>query len=108
MFIYSDLMLKLEMCISLLATNWKSSFLLMDSGVFGMKPNFESMSRAELKTYVLKNREDIEAIRALFHHPDGKWITMPPMFTSDGEPIEENIRIGEEALKKRIEQEKNK
>jgi hypothetical protein len=73
-----------------------------------MKPNFEAMSRAELKAYVLQNREDLEAIRALLHHPDGKRITMPPMFTSEGEPIEENIRIGEEALKKRIDQERNK
>jgi hypothetical protein len=73
-----------------------------------MKPNFEAMSRSELKAYVLQNREDIGAIRAFFHHPEGEWTTMPPMFTPDGEPIEENIRIGEEALKKRIEQEKNK
>jgi hypothetical protein len=42
----------------------------------------------------------LEAIRALFHRPDvaGKWVTMPPMFDATGQPIEETIRFGEEAL----------
>ncbi|UBF26655.1 hypothetical protein K9N68_01185 [Kovacikia minuta CCNUW1] len=70
-----------------------------------MKPNYSEMSRAELKDYVLEHREDLEAIRALFHHPDveGKWITMPPMFDENVQPIEENIRLAEEIFRKRIE-----
>jgi hypothetical protein len=68
-----------------------------------MKPNFEEMSIADLRAYVLKNRDDDEAIRVLFHHPKLKWKTMPPMFTNEGVPIEENIRIAEEAIRKRTE-----
>ncbi|HEY9654028.1 MAG TPA: hypothetical protein V6C50_00925 [Crinalium sp.] len=30
-----------------------------------MKPDFESMSKADLRAYVLKNREDLEAVRSL-------------------------------------------
>jgi hypothetical protein len=80
----------------------------MDSGDLSMQPNFEQMSVPDLRAYVLSHRDDIEAIRALFNHPDleSRWVTMPPMFTPDGEPIEENIRLGEEALKQRIERER--
>jgi hypothetical protein len=70
-----------------------------------MKPNFEQMSVSDLRVYVLEHRDDIEAIRALFHHPTLKWQTMPPLSTPDGAPIEENIRLAEEAIKQRIEQE---
>ncbi|WP_198525380.1 DUF6887 family protein [Kamptonema formosum] len=49
-----------------------------------MKPNFEQMSVPELRAYVLEHRDDIEAIRALFHHPSLKWKTMPPLFTPEG------------------------
>ncbi len=68
-----------------------------------MKPNFEQMSVPELRAYVLSHRDDIEAIRALFHHPSLKWKTMPPLVTQDGLPIEENIRIAEEAIRQRAE-----
>jgi hypothetical protein len=68
-----------------------------------MKPNFEQMSVPELRAYVLGHRDDIEAIRALFHHPSLKWKTMPPLVTQDGLPIEENIRIAEEAIRQRAE-----
>ncbi|MER3432218.1 MAG: hypothetical protein C4288_01985 [Leptolyngbya sp. ERB_1_1] len=64
-----------------------------------MKPDFSTMSRKELKEYVLQNREDDEAIRAYLYHPDAKWITMPPMFDESGNPIEENIKFAEETLK---------
>ncbi|MBW4474046.1 MAG: hypothetical protein KME45_27280 [Stenomitos rutilans HA7619-LM2] len=30
-----------------------------------MTPDFESMSKAELRAYVLENREDLEAVRSL-------------------------------------------
>jgi len=68
-----------------------------------MKPNFKEMSVPELRKYVLTHREDMEAIRALFHHPSLKWTTMPPLVTGDGMPIEENIQLAEEAIKKRVE-----
>jgi hypothetical protein len=73
-----------------------------------MKPNFEEMSVPELRAYVLTHREDDEAIRALFHHPSLKWKTFPPMFTEDGQPVEENIRIAEEALCKKLEEDRRK
>jgi hypothetical protein len=73
-----------------------------------MKPNFEQMSVPELRAYVLAHRDDIEAIRALFHHPTLKWKTMPPLVTQDGLPIEENIRIAEEAIRQRAEREHQK
>jgi thioester reductase-like protein len=68
-----------------------------------MKPNFKKMSVPELRKYVLAHRDDMEAIRALFHHPSLKYQEMPPLVTGDGLPIEENIRIAEEAIKQRVE-----
>src|SRR4028118_1833177 len=68
-----------------------------------MKPNFKQMSVPELRKYVLTHRDDMEAIRALFHHPSLKYHQMPPLVTEDGAPIAENIRIAEEAIKKRAE-----
>lgn len=75
-----------------------------------MKPNFAEMSRSQLKAYVLEHRDDLEAIRALFHHPDveGKWIKMPPIFDEHGHPIEENIHYAEEILQRRAEEERQK
>lgn len=73
-----------------------------------MKPNFEEMSVPELRAYVLAHRDDIEAIRALFYHPTLKWKTMPPLVTQDDLPIEENIRIAEEAIRQRAERDREK
>jgi hypothetical protein len=73
-----------------------------------MKPNFKQMSVPELRKYVLTHREDMEAIRALFHHPSLKYQEMPPLVTGDSMPIAENIRIAEEAIKKRVEIEREK
>lgn len=70
-----------------------------------MKPNFERMKIEELRAYVLAHREDEEAIRALFHHPSLKWVLMPPLYSEDGQPIEQNISLAEEALRQRIEKE---
>ncbi|MGH1395142.1 MAG: DUF6887 family protein [Trichormus sp.] len=67
-----------------------------------MKPNFEQMSVPELRKYVLAHRDDMEAVRALFHHPSLKWKTMPPLATADGTRVEENIRIADEVIKQRI------
>lgn len=72
-----------------------------------MKPNFEQMTNPELKAYILNHRDDDEALRALFsrRHPSDEEATWyGPFTTADGTPIEENIRIAEEAIKQRIEQ----
>lgn len=76
-----------------------------------MKPNFEEMSRSELKAYVLSHRDDDEAIRIFFgrrNPPDSKATWYGPMTTPEGLPIEENIRIAEEAIKQRVEIDREK
>jgi len=76
-----------------------------------MKPNFSQMSTKELRAYVLANRKDIEALEILFSRrtPDSEAIIYPSMFTEDGKPIEENMRIIEEAMIQKVQQEnKNK
>jgi hypothetical protein len=72
-----------------------------------MKPDFEAMTNQELTAYVLAHRDDNEAIRILFSRrtpPDSEATWYGPMFAEDGTPIEENIRIAEEAIRRRIEQ----
>jgi redox-sensitive bicupin YhaK (pirin superfamily) len=72
-----------------------------------MKPNFEAMTSKQLTAYILAHRDDDEAIRVLFSRrnpPDSEATWYGPMVTEDGTPIEENIRIAEEAIKQRIEQ----
>lgn len=46
-----------------------------------MKPNFKAMSRKELKAYVLKHRDDSEAISAYIEKSEveGNWVTRPPL-----------------------------
>ncbi|MEG4968616.1 hypothetical protein QUB11_18540 [Microcoleus sp. B6-A1] len=76
-----------------------------------MKPNFDEMSRSELKAYVLSHRDDDEAIRVFFgrrNPPDSKATWYGPMCTPEGVPIEENIRIAEEAIKQRVEIDREK
>jgi vacuolar-type H+-ATPase subunit I/STV1 len=68
-----------------------------------MKPNFNEMTVPELRKYVLAHRDDMEAIRALFHHPSLRYQEMPPLVTEDGMPSAENLRLAEEAIKKRAE-----
>jgi len=71
-----------------------------------MKPNFEAMSKAELKAYVLSHRDDDEAIKVFFgrrNPPDSEATWYGPMCTPEGLPIEENIRVAEEAIRKRAE-----
>lgn len=71
-----------------------------------MKPNFDKMSKAELKAYVLSHRDDDEAIRVLFSRrnpPDSEATWYGPICTPEGVPIEENIQIAEEAIRKRAE-----
>lgn len=68
-----------------------------------MKPNFEAMNKAELKAYVLKHRDDLEAIRFLFRVPPGVEVKQyPPVCTEEGVPIEENIGIMQKAIQKKI------
>ncbi|MDJ0619143.1 MAG: hypothetical protein QNJ63_20780 [Calothrix sp. MO_192.B10] len=73
-----------------------------------MKPNFAQMSTEELRAYVLAHREDIEALEILFSRrtPDSEAIIYPSMFTEDGKPIEENMRIIEEAIIQKVQQKK--
>ncbi len=56
-----------------------------------MKPNFERMTRQELKAYVLAHRDDAEAIRSLFNRrsPDetATWYS-----TNSHQEIEEILR----------------
>ena len=65
--------------------------------------NFEKLNTPDLRAYVLENRDNLEAMRILFSRrtPDSKSY---PLLYKDGMPIEENIRIMEEAIKQRIEQ----
>ena len=39
-----------------------------------MKPDFEVMSKAQLRAYVLEHKEDIDALRALMSRRDPKGI----------------------------------
>ncbi|HEY9741252.1 MAG TPA: hypothetical protein V6C90_12250 [Coleofasciculaceae cyanobacterium] len=76
-----------------------------------MKPNFDDMSKAELKAYVLSHRDDDEAIRVLFSRrnpPDSEATWYGPMSTPEGVPIEENIRIAEEAIRQRAKRDREK
>ncbi|MEG3837063.1 MULTISPECIES: DUF6887 family protein [unclassified Microcoleus] len=76
-----------------------------------MKPNFDEMSRSELKAYVLSHRHDDEAIQIFFgrrNPPDSQATWYGQMCTPEGVPIEENIRIAEEAIKKRAEIDREK
>jgi dihydropteroate synthase len=70
------------------------------------KPNFKEMSTKELKAYVLSHRDDIEALDTLVSRrnpPDSEATWYGPMTTPEGEPIAENIRIAEEAIRQRAE-----
>ena len=76
-----------------------------------MKPNFEEMSRAELKAYVLSHRDDDEAIRVFFgrrNPPDSQATWYGPMCTPEGVPIEDNIRIAEEAIRQKVDRDREK
>jgi hypothetical protein len=97
------------MCLFWQVMNCKSLYFVMELGDLSMKPNFAQMSTKELRAYVLAHREDIEALEILFSRrtPDSQAIIYPSMFTEDGQPIEENMRIAEEAIAQRVQQENN-
>ena len=68
-----------------------------------MKPDYEKMSKAELKAYVLQHREDIEAIRLLFTvPPDVEVKCYPPVVTEEGVPIPNNLHIMKQAIQEKI------
>ncbi|MBE9012442.1 hypothetical protein IQ250_19780 [Pseudanabaenaceae cyanobacterium LEGE 13415] len=54
-----------------------------------MKPNFETMTREELRAYVLENREDDEALAALINRRDPNAVKYT---TNDPEEIKEILR----------------
>lgn len=69
-----------------------------------MSQNFEQMSKSELTAYVLENRNDLEAMRYLFRIPPGVEVKRYPPMYKNGKPIEENIRIAEEAIRQKLEE----
>ncbi len=95
------------MCSFWQAMTCKSLYFVMAAGGLSIQPNFAEMSTKELTAYVLAHREDMEALHALVSRrtPDSEATWYGPMFTKEGVPIEENIRIAEEAIRKRIEKE---
>jgi hypothetical protein len=68
-----------------------------------MKLDFSQMPTPELRAYVLRNRDDLEALDNLVSRrtPDSEATWYGPMATEDGVPIEENIRLAEEAIQER-------
>lgn len=70
-----------------------------------MKPNFETMSNKELIQYILTHRDELEPLHVLYERrtPDAEVTWYPAPCTPDGEPIEENLRIMEEAIRQRLE-----
>ena len=70
-----------------------------------MAPNFEEMTNKQLIAYALAHRDEMEPLRVLYSRrtPDAEATWYGPMTTPEGEPIEENIRIAEEAIRQRIE-----
>ena len=50
-----------------------------------MKPNFKTMTRKELRSYVLAHREDEEAMQAYLSklRAEGNWVKMPPLESVD-------------------------
>jgi hypothetical protein len=75
-----------------------------------MRPNFEEMTSAELRAYALDHRDDVEPLRVLYSRrsPDSEAIWYGPMCTPEGVPIEENIRIAEEAIRQRADRDREK
>jgi hypothetical protein len=50
-----------------------------------MKPNFQIMSRQELRSYLLQHRTDMEAISAYVQKISGEqnWVTCPALSSPD-------------------------
>ncbi len=69
-----------------------------------MKPNFEAMSKAELRAYVLSHRDDLEALDALVSRrsPDSEavWFEPPKTMEEAEQQFEVFKKIIEEREKK--------
>jgi len=69
-----------------------------------MKPDFASMSRKELKAYILSHRDDLEAINALYERrtPDSEavWFEPPKTMEEAEQQFEVFKKIIEEREKK--------
>jgi hypothetical protein len=50
-----------------------------------MKPNYDAMSRSELRAYILQHRDDVDAIEAFFarRSPDSEAVIFPPAKTDE-------------------------
>ncbi|NJL42166.1 MAG: hypothetical protein HC899_40200 [Leptolyngbyaceae cyanobacterium SM1_4_3] len=48
-----------------------------------MKPNYDAMTNQELRAYILRHRDDIDAIEAFFarRSPDSEAVIFPPAKT---------------------------
>jgi hypothetical protein len=67
----------------------------MEAGSLPMRPNFEKMSKDDLRAYVLENREDLEAVCSLMsRRPNAIWYDFP-----DTEEGQEQMR---EVLRRKI------
>ncbi|MEM9538950.1 MAG: hypothetical protein AAGA60_05495 [Cyanobacteria bacterium P01_E01_bin.42] len=75
-----------------------------------MQPNFAVMTNKALIDYALAHRDEIEPLRVLYDRrtPDDQTTIYPAPCTSEGVPIEENIKIMEEAIRQRIDRDRNK
>jgi hypothetical protein len=75
-----------------------------------MKPNFDQMPTDDLRAYVRRNHDDWEALDILVSRrtPDSEATWYAPMVTAEGVPIEENVRLGEQAIQERITLEREK
>lgn len=64
---------------------------------------FEQMTNRELRAYALAHRDELEPLRVLYSRrtPDSEATWYGPMATEDGVPIEENIRLAEEAIQEK-------
>lgn len=70
-----------------------------------MKPDFTTLTKAQLREYVLANRDDIDAIRLLFTPPEGVEIKQyPAIYDENGRLIEENLCLMEQVIQERIAQ----
>lgn len=65
-----------------------------------MKPNFEKMSRKELRAYILTHREDMEALEFMYSRrsPDSEavWFHPPKTKEEEQEQFELFMRMADE------------
>ena len=78
---------------------------MTEIGSLSMKPNFEKMSRQELRDYVRTHRDDLEALDALVNrrNPDSERIIFQPPKTKEEEQEQFELfkRIVDEKTRKK-------